>query len=122
MNIWRTNGKPSIEECDYFPLNLNDIIDNDLFHCSLKGCDIEMIDYVVDKDFHSVNKFCHTHGVNCSKSGWKIGFYDGLETAILPERRPHKDETFNDFLPKRKKTFDRVLKYKKVSSKIFKNV
>lgn len=59
--------------------NGNKIIhNNEHFHCSQNGCDIEMrlvrTDYYGD---YSVHKFCHTHNKECSRTGWEFGWYMG---------------------------------------------
>ena len=54
------------------------IYDNEHFHCSQNGCDIEMrlirTDYYGD---YSVHKFCHTHNKECTRTGWEFGWYLG---------------------------------------------
>jgi len=62
--------------------NGNEIIyDNEHFHCSAKGCEIEMrlmrTDYYGD---YIIQKYCHKHNRVCSKTGWELGWYLGKQT------------------------------------------
>lgn len=75
-------------EENFNPNNLEEIKDNKHFHHSCKGCDILMI---VEKDpitsgkysNYSVKKYCNTHQVMCSKTGWELGWYLGQRTKDI---------------------------------------
>jgi hypothetical protein len=52
------------------------------FHCENKGCEIEE----VMEEFHKsrlVRLHCKTHGVNCQRSGWQIGYSYGTSSKEL---------------------------------------
>ena len=75
-----------LEERFYNALNYKDYLENNKFHHSEKGCDIEMRRTVNEKDYNknwSITKFCKTHNVLCSKTGWELGWYNGSQTRNL---------------------------------------
>lgn len=61
----------------YNAFNFEDYLNNDKFHHSHKGCQIEMILNKIEKGNLSINKICHTHNKTCSKTGWELGWYMG---------------------------------------------
>lgn len=67
---------------EILPDNYLEIKDNDKFHHSLKGCDIEVIVEVVNENVR-VNKYCKTHQILCSKTGWELGWYMGTKSVII---------------------------------------
>ena len=87
-----------ITELDMTPHNADDYLLNDKYHSFLKGCECEM--RIVsgvrgdDKENKAVNKFCKTHNVLCSKTGWEIGWFHGTKSVNpAPEKiRPLKEE------------------------------
>ena len=72
----------SKEHQEILPDNYLEIKDNDKFHHSLKGCDIEVIVEVVNENVR-VNKYCKTHQILCSKTGWELGWYMGTKSVII---------------------------------------
>lgn len=82
-------------EESFNPSNLEEIKDNKNYHHSCKGCDVIMI---VEKNQDSrganwsIKKYCNTHEVMCSKSGWKLGWYQGKRTKDIydPSGKNHK--------------------------------
>ena len=67
---------------EIYPTNYLDVCDNDLFHHSDKGCDIEITETQLG-DSVLVGKYCKTHKVKCSKSGWESGWYNGTNSHIM---------------------------------------
>ncbi len=67
---------------EILPDNYLEIKDNDKYHHSLKGCDIEVIVEVVNENVR-VNKYCKTHQILCSKTGWELGWYMGTKSVII---------------------------------------
>ncbi len=62
------------------PLNWSKYLKHKKFHDSKKGCDIEMIiKKTSDGRGLMINRFCKTHNVNCSKTGWELGWYSGTD-------------------------------------------
>ena len=63
------------------PDNYIDVKDNDKFHHSLKGCEIELSlvkSGRSDEDkILSLSKYCKTHNKKCLRSGWEIGWWQG---------------------------------------------
>lgn len=82
--IGNVNDCP-LEEQFFNPDNLAEILEHEKYHHSLKGCNIEM--RINDTHYLNskicVNKFCKTHQVNCSKTGWEIGYYQGTQSKGL---------------------------------------
>ena len=70
------------EHQEITPSNYKEIKDNDKFHHSLKGCNIEMIATKYD-DTIAITKICKTHNVLCSKTGWELGWYMGTKSVII---------------------------------------
>lgn len=73
-------------EENFTPINYEEVKSDKHFHHSLKGCKTEMKVKIEkgagDKHYSwSINKYCHTHGVLCSKTGWELGWYGGTETV-----------------------------------------
>ena len=70
-----------MEEKAYRPDNYDEICDNDKFHYSEKGCDIEMR---IEKRNERLGlfKYCKTHKVLCSKTGWELGWYQGTKSTL----------------------------------------
>lgn len=67
---------------EIMPDNYLEIKDNNKYHHSLKGCDIEVIVEVIDENIR-VNKFCNTHQKLCSKTGWELGWYNGTKSVVI---------------------------------------
>lgn len=66
------------------PINAIDYCKDEHYHSFLKGCDCEMIIKRNEfDDFALVNKFCKTHQVMCSKTGWELGWYRGTNSRAL---------------------------------------
>ena len=83
-----------ITELDMTPHCADDYLSNEHYHSFLKGCDCEMI--IKEKDGYGkffdsknmyVNKYCKTHKVMCSKTGWEIGWYQGTKSETKKELR-----------------------------------
>lgn len=50
------------------------------FHCSYKGCNVEMrIVRTMPYGNISTVKYCITHDKLCSKSGWEMGWFNGIQ-------------------------------------------
>jgi hypothetical protein len=57
------------------------------FHSEIKGCNIEKV-RVDTKYNHKIdNLYCHTHHVQCSKTGWEIGWHGGTNNRNLASAR-----------------------------------
>lgn len=76
------NNYETIEE-NFTPVNYEEVKDYDRFHHSRKGCKCEIVVEKV-KNVKNVSdsfknwaytKYCHTHKVLCSKTGWELGWY-----------------------------------------------
>lgn len=65
-------------EAHFNPENLDDILTNPHFHHSLKGCICELVCFRASKSFSRLAKICHTHDIECSKTGWELGWYKGV--------------------------------------------
>ena len=67
-----------------YPANYEEIKDNEKFHHTEKGCDMELKYHTSfdknNKPYRSQEYFCHTHGVLCSKTGWELGWYMGTKS------------------------------------------
>lgn len=67
------------------PDNFVDYLGNPLFHSTDKGCKMETIEnfnlgkegHPEDSEKHYYNQMCHTHNELCSKTGWKLHYYQG---------------------------------------------
>ena len=88
------------DEFSNLPEGYKDIKDEH-FHSS-HTCDIEMRAYRYKRLYGScktgggiITKYCHTHNVVCSKTGWEIGFYRGTETNKLASANSHGGLTIN---------------------------
>ena len=80
-----------IDELHFNPDNYSQYLDNEHYHHSDKGCDVEVL-VLTDKrndgkGNKSVNKICHTHSKVCSKTGWELGWYMGTESKTLFRER-----------------------------------
>ena len=65
------------------PLNWAKYLEHKRFHDSQKGCDIEMIiKKTSDGRGLMINRICKTHNINCSKTGWEIGWYLGKNSKL----------------------------------------
>jgi hypothetical protein len=76
------------DEQSNLPDNLDKAIKHKRFHCSDKGCKVEMRCYVYRsnnqrKGGSIIVKYCHTHDTLCSKTGWEVGYYGGTKTKDL---------------------------------------
>lgn len=76
-----TNDKFPLNEDAYRPDNYNEVCNNEKFHFSDKGCDIEMR-LEKNEDCYGLYKYCKTHKVLCSKTGWELGWYQGTKSVI----------------------------------------
>lgn len=66
------------------PTNLDEVINNEHYHHSLKGCDIEV--KISNGDFGNCKEvYCKTHKVLCSKTGWEYGWYTGNNNRIYKD-------------------------------------
>lgn len=69
--------KQTLQESDYTPKEDFEIsLDNPKYHHSKKGCDVFMYYKQGERGF-PVLKYCLTHNVVCSKTGWETGWYNG---------------------------------------------
>jgi hypothetical protein len=66
-----------LEEQFYNPNNYQTFLSNEHYHHQDKGCDTEIILHQSPRGDKKLNKICHTHNVNCSKTGWELGWYMG---------------------------------------------
>ncbi|MEI6529662.1 MAG: hypothetical protein WCN88_04715 [Candidatus Falkowbacteria bacterium] len=69
-------------EENFTPKNYEEVKNDEHYHHSLKGCNCE-IKIGKSKDIQSViyyYKVCHTHNVECSKTGWELGWYQGKKS------------------------------------------
>lgn len=81
MNIRYKEPILELKEINYRPINFIDYLSNEKFHDSKKGCDIKMITKKSsDGKYVAVSRFCKTHNVICSKTGWELGWYMGTES------------------------------------------
>lgn len=67
-----------------YPDNLIEVLDNDKFHHTEKGCDMELRPHKANDGNWSQEYFCKTHNVLCSKTGWELGFYQGTKSEYKP--------------------------------------
>lgn len=63
-----------------YPNNLLEVLDNDKFHHTEKGCDMELKPHKANDGNWSQEYYCHTHSVLCSKTGWELGWYQGTNS------------------------------------------
>lgn len=87
----------SITELDMTPYHAEEYLENKHFHSFLKGCECEMKIIPASTLYKTnvlINKYCKTHGVMCSKTGWEIGWYGGSksEKPSPVNNRPMTDE------------------------------
>jgi hypothetical protein len=73
-----------ITELDMTPYNADDYLHHSRYHSFLKGCECEMR-IIPNKrcdgyEDNAVNKYCKTHKVMCSKTGWEIGWFHGTKS------------------------------------------
>ena len=67
----------------FIPVNHEEYLKNDKYHSSDKGCDCEIIEEkgkIYSKTRNENNniavlKYCKTHNVLCSKTGWELGYF-----------------------------------------------
>ena len=92
-----------VTELDMTPECADSYLPNEHYHSFLKGCDCEMVlknnpGYGGDYYMVLVNKYCKTHKVMCSKTGWEIGWYQGTKTANIeiPSNKTLTDEQVRD--------------------------
>jgi hypothetical protein len=76
-----------LTEENYNSPDYKSFLNHKRFHHSLKGCNIEMKKVKYVRGDIVVNKYCHTHNVMCSKTGWEIGYFMGKK-SVKPE--PYK--------------------------------
>lgn len=74
-----------LEEEFFNPNNLAECLEHEKYHHSYKGCEIEMklMSKYNGKSKTVVNKFCKTHNILCSKTGWELGHYQGTQSKGL---------------------------------------
>lgn len=121
----RTQGElrgylDEITELDMTPYKADEYLPNEHYHSFLKGCDCEIRIFSGvrgdDKENKSVQKYCKTHGVLCSKTGWELGWYLGTRSQYPapPQNRLVPNETIlairEDF--KTMSTKELMVKYK----------
>jgi hypothetical protein len=74
-------------EEQYNPNGYADYLENEHYHHSDKGCQIEMDVRVGNRKGEPISfgvvKKCLTHGVLCSKTGWEMGIYLGVNSRIF---------------------------------------
>lgn len=73
-----------IQTEDYTPDNYKEYLSNNLFHHKDKGCEFEIRIHKGSDKNYAYEKFCKTHNVLCSKTGWELGYYMGTKTKKLP--------------------------------------
>jgi len=85
LNYEATIATTPLEEYYYCSPNKLEYLENEHFHNSLKGCDVEM---VIKKDGKnlSVNGYCHTHNKLLSKTGWEMGWWGGTNSKAMLDR------------------------------------
>lgn len=82
MNIRQDNPILDLTEENNRPLNWGKYLKHKRFHDSEKGCDIEMTTKKSSDGYVIINRFCKTHNVTCSKTGWEIGWYLGDNSKL----------------------------------------
>jgi len=65
---------------EIIPNNYSDIYQNEKYHHSLKGCEVKLIKYRCKNGGIIINKHCITHNIICSKTGWELGYYNGVKS------------------------------------------
>jgi hypothetical protein len=68
---------------EYTPDNYKEYLGNDLYHHKDKGCELEIKINKSSNGNISIEKFCKTHNVLCSKTGWELGWYNGTESKKI---------------------------------------
>jgi len=68
-----------MNELKFTPSNHEDYLSNPLYHHKDKGCDTRLYKTNIG-DSLVYNKECLTHNVNCSKTGWEMGWYGGTKS------------------------------------------
>ncbi len=68
-----------------YPDNLIEVLNNDKFHHTEKGCNMEYRPHRTSDGHWSQEYFCHTHKVLCSKTGWELGWYQGTRSKYNKE-------------------------------------
>lgn len=76
------NEKGEIVEELFKPNNHLEYLDNKYYHSSEKGCQCKITSTLTSVGGVIINKFCVTHNINCSKSGWELGWYGGTDSTI----------------------------------------
>lgn len=80
--IFRHNVDETTEK-DETPYCANNYLPHEKYHSFLKGCECEMKITRSDNHNISVHKYCKTHGVMCSKTGWELGWYQGTNSRNI---------------------------------------
>ena len=72
-------------EENFTPDNYEEVKDDIHYHHSLKKCDCEIRVSRTPDERCSVfyTKYCKTHDVICSKTGWELGWYQGTKSERL---------------------------------------
>ena len=91
-NEFRTRSVWDITERDETPVTVDEYLPNEKYHHSLKGCDCEMkvikaLSY--GKEAHTtyaIEKYCKTHNITCSKTGWELGHYMRTNSLDLKDK------------------------------------
>lgn len=86
------DNKLPLEEKYYNSDNYIDYLDKEHFHHSDKGCDVIMkrTTNMLSGNRVSINKFCKTHNVVCSKTGWELGWYMNTNSRFGGRQRLKK--------------------------------
>lgn len=76
-----------LEESYFNSPYYHDFLSHERFHHSEKGCQVEMCKAVSNDNHLSITKKCLTHNVECSKTGWELGWYLGTENRIFKKQK-----------------------------------
>ena len=118
-----------ITERDVTPEGADEYLSHEHYHSFLKGCDCEIVLKNIKRNGNfpnetvMVNKYCKTHKVMCSKTGWEVGWYGGTKTNSRKNIKPRilsesQEEEINKIYNKsrNKETIKDLAKTYKVST------
>ena len=77
-----------ITERDVTPEGADEYLSHEHYHSFLKGCDCEIVLKNIKRNGNfpnetvMVNKYCKTHKVMCSKTGWELGWNQGTKSTL----------------------------------------
>lgn len=80
--IARYNVDETTEQ-DETPFCADKYLPHERYHSFLKGCKCTMKITRSDNHNISIHKYCKTHGVMCSKTGWELGWYQGTNSRTV---------------------------------------